>query len=102
MSDLVLVRYDTGDEYVITPRGRRFAEVNKLKVLDEPAVGRDGSIVAERRVPKSEGATKRTAKRTAKRPAKRASRRTTKTSAASATEKKAAKSANNNPPSKEN
>lgn len=85
MSDLVLVRYDVGEEYVITSRGRAFAKANGLEVLDEPAVGRDGSVARTRRIRKSSG-----------RPAK------PKISVAEAAEKKAAQTADDNPPSKEN
>lgn len=53
--DLVLVRYDLGDEYEITPRGRTFAEANGLDVLDEPAYDRTGAIVKPRRERKRSG-----------------------------------------------
>lgn len=55
MADLVLVRYDLGDEYEITPRGRAFAEANELEVLDEPAIDRTGAVVKARRVRKRSG-----------------------------------------------
>lgn len=55
MPDLVLVRYDLGDEYEITPRGRAFAETHGLEVLDEPAVGRDGAVKPTQRIRKRSG-----------------------------------------------
>lgn len=55
MADLVLVRYDLGDEYEITPRGRVFAETNGLDILDEPAVGRDGRVKKAQRIRKRTG-----------------------------------------------
>lgn len=55
MTDLVLVRYDLGNEYEIAPRGRVFAEVHGLDVLDEPAVGRDGRVKKAQRIRKRTG-----------------------------------------------
>lgn len=55
MADLVLVRYDLGDEYEITPRGRAFAEANGLEVLEESAYDRAGAVVEPRRVRKRSG-----------------------------------------------
>lgn len=55
MADLVLVRYDLGDEYEITPRGRAFAEANGLEVLDESAYDRTGAVVKPRRIRKRSG-----------------------------------------------
>ncbi len=53
--DLVLVRYDLGDEYEITPRGRAFAEANSLDVLEESAYDRAGGLVKPRRIRKRTG-----------------------------------------------
>lgn len=55
MADLVLVRYDLGDEYEITPRSRAYAEANGLEVLDEPLTNRDGTRKAPYRIRKSSG-----------------------------------------------
>lgn len=55
MADLVLVRYDLGDEYEITPRGRALAQTQGLDVLDESAYDRTGAVVKPRRVRKRSG-----------------------------------------------
>ena len=54
--DLVLVRYDLGDEYEITPRGRALAEAKGLDVLEESAYDpHTGAVVQPRRVRKRSG-----------------------------------------------
>lgn len=106
MSDLVLVRYDLGDEYEITARGRAYAEANGLDIIDEPAVGRDGSIRPTERVRKRSGraakpktsVSREAAKKTATK--KRTAAKKT-TSATRPGTKKAAVSAEDNTPSKE-
>lgn len=55
MADLVLVRYDLGDEYEITPRGRALAEAQNLDVLDESPIGRDGRVKKAQRIRKRTG-----------------------------------------------
>ncbi|WP_181312465.1 hypothetical protein [Nocardioides campestrisoli] len=87
MADLVLVRYDLGDEYEITPRSRAYAEANGLEVLDESVTNRDGTQKKPYRIRKRSG-----------RPAK------PQTTVAEAAAKKAAgsKSADQTNPEKEN
>lgn len=53
--DLVLVRYDLGDEFEITPRGRALAEAKGLDVLEESAYDRTRGVVKPRRVRKRSG-----------------------------------------------
>lgn len=55
MSDLVLVRYDLGDEYEVTLRSRGYAEANGLHILDEPTTNRDGTPVKPHRTRKRTG-----------------------------------------------